>query len=350
MHIDRDAIAAQLRKPETRQRRTARAKASRPRAYRARARLDRAFGLHSSARPRRAARSSRGSPAPQQRERVEQREQRNGGLKRRSPSKPNGTPWNRLPMATPNTSAGTRPLTNSAQSQMRATRGPHFAAELECRPAAGSAPPAPAASPDRSPRSSRRRARARRQKSRRPQDQPDLVALPDRSHRVDHHPSLGVSARDEGQQRRTPRSKPSMTAKPISSTPSSSHQIDAGFHSRTWRLLRSTTAASCAAAASGPSRTYFMQQIHVDDGEHRIEQHEPHRLTMTLLPRSKTRQERRQHALDRPGLAAVFGHKPAQLGGDPGQRQADRARALRNQRYCPAGACRRARRRLRKAR
>ena len=38
-------------------------------------------------------------------------------------------------------------------------------------------------------------------------------------------------------------------------------------------------------------------------------------------------EEGRQHALDRPGLAADLGDEPAELGGDPGQRQATRRRS-----------------------
>ena len=146
---------------------------------------------------------------------------------RRSSSKRNGTPCSTLPTATPKISAGTKPPMNSAQSQTLRQRGVvQLGAELEA---------------DR-PQDERQQhhehgeieAGEGRRIERRPggedraaaEDEPDLVAFPDRADRVDQRRGARCrSGRRRAAACATPRSKPSMTAKPISSTPSSTHQI-----------------------------------------------------------------------------------------------------------------------------
>jgi hypothetical protein len=58
------------------------------------------------------------------------------------------------------------------------------------------------------------------------EDEPDLVAFPDRAHGVDRHAAFDIGLRPtKGSSAPTPMSKPSVSAKPISSTPSRPHQM-----------------------------------------------------------------------------------------------------------------------------
>ena len=64
------------------------------------------------------------------------------------------------------------------------------------------------------------------------------------------------------------------------------------------------------------------QEEQLDDGEHAIENDEaPEAEPYVADGDARCRQEGRQDAVDRPRLAAVLGHEPAELAGDPGKRQ-----------------------------
>ena len=246
----------------------------------------------------------------------------------------NGTPCSTLPKATPNTSAGTSPPANSAQSQnVRQRASLHLAAELEADRAqdqrrqhqehgdveAGERRPHRAAG---RPRRSRRR-RVISQTWLPSQTGPMVLMATRRS--------LSFLA-TKGSSAATPRSKPSMMAKPISSTPRNSPPdhakdfiVDGNGHGVLLHapvLRRSAGAGEDPSASTGPISDVFAHQDDVDDQQARVEQDEAAQREQHLRDRHRgDGEEGRQHAVDRPGLAAVFGDDPAELGGDPGQRQ-----------------------------
>ncbi len=198
------------------------------------------------------------------------------------------------------------------------------------------------------------------------QDQPDLVAFPHRSDGVDDDPPFQIGAADERQQDRGAHVEPvhhrdadqqHARARPT--------RAGAGFHIRTSHASSvtrrpggttgGTTGARPGAPVSVPSRARAdgaHHQEHLDHRQHRVEQHEAGERDHTRRSRGSRRRTGRSAARRRWSRAGgrPSATIPAELGGDPGQRQATTGRAAAASGAVPAAASRRARTSSRTAR
>src|SRR5579859_6783458 len=124
----------------------------------------------------------------------------------------------------------------------------------------------------------------------------------------------------------TPRSNPSMTAKPVSSTARNSHQM----RRRISYSLMSGSSCACGAALFGcddlfgqhvlrPHQDIAPHEVDVHHRQRGVEDHEADEAAEHLHPRDARRGElRRQYAFYHPRLTPGLSHNPPQFSGDPG--------------------------------
>ncbi|EGE55402.1 hypothetical protein RHECNPAF_930048 [Rhizobium etli CNPAF512] len=165
------------------------------------------------------------------------------------------------------------------------------------------------------------------------EDQPDLVAFPGGADRVDRHPSFRIGPGDERQERANAKVEAACGRKSdqhdaeqqppddaqgfiidefVKDHGRSLRSRDEGFgNQRRFRLV----------IRFRPLSDRLDHQAHLDDDQHRVEgaktdNGQQHRAGAEAGDGGC----RRQHAFDHPGLAAEFGDHPAELDGDPGER------------------------------